>query len=241
MPLGPGALDANAIYQYGESDSAGPLFSDFLNLLGASVSAKFTAAALPFVAASAAARDTHWGTPANAAARRALQDRGALTVRTDKGNIEQYFANFTDGGANPGGRTVQGWYIVLGPDTPASLALAANWAVYSGSYTAPSWYYSGHRVHLKGSRLIRTGATLVVAGGGTYALTAGAVASAQRPAEPITAPGILGVNGTIATCMVQLTSAGILQMISLAAGTIQTTGGDGNHVTIPDMSWRLQL
>lgn len=68
----------------------------------------------PVVAASATARDAHWGTPTTSAGRLALQNLGAQTIRTDKGWIEQYFAGLTDGGSNPQGQTPAGWYPVAG-------------------------------------------------------------------------------------------------------------------------------
>lgn len=129
MPLGPSTVDANGILMFGEDEPTGPLFSDFLNLLAQSVSAKFTGLALPFATTSSALRDTHWGTPATAAARRALQDLGATTIRTDTGRIERYYAGLTDGGANPGGATVAGWYPV-GGRMPCVL-LARNATAYT--------------------------------------------------------------------------------------------------------------
>jgi hypothetical protein len=192
------------------------------------------------VANSSSARDAHFGTPASAATRRTLQDSGAQAVRVDKGYTEQYFAGLTDGGANPAGRTTPGWYIVNGPGAPTALTLAANWTVYSAAYTAPSWYYSGDRVYLKGSRIIRTGATLAVAGGGTYVVASLAIPAALCPAElPATQITIVGINGVFTTCFMQISATGFLQFVSGGTGTIQTTGGDANHVTIPDMSWRL--
>lgn len=68
----------------------------------------------PIVASSSAARNAHWGTPANATQRLALQNLGAITVRTDLGWTEQYFAGLTDGGSNPAGVAVAGWYPILG-------------------------------------------------------------------------------------------------------------------------------
>ena len=81
---------------------------------------------VPYVAASSAARDTYWGTPATAAARRALQDLAAVTIRTDAGWTEQYFAGPTDGGANPGGAPVAGWYPVAGARPRARVLTSAN-------------------------------------------------------------------------------------------------------------------
>lgn len=65
------------------------------------------------VAASAAARDQYWGVPGTAAARTTLQNRGATTIRTDKGWTEQYFAQW-HATQNPGGASVPGWYPITG-------------------------------------------------------------------------------------------------------------------------------
>lgn len=67
----------------------------------------------PVVAASAAARDAHWGVPSTSSARLALQNLGAETIRTDTGVTERYFANLTDGGSNPGGKATAGWYTIV--------------------------------------------------------------------------------------------------------------------------------
>ena len=45
--------------------------------------------AAEMVAATAAARDAYWGTPATATARRTLQNLGATTIRTDTGITER--------------------------------------------------------------------------------------------------------------------------------------------------------
>lgn len=66
----------------------------------------------PIVAASSAARDLYWGVPSTASARRALQNLGAEAIRTDTGITERYYAGLTDGGANPGGKAVAGWYNI---------------------------------------------------------------------------------------------------------------------------------
>ena len=67
-----------------------------------------------YVAPTAAARDLKFGKPTTANARLALQNSGALCMRTDLRYIEQYFAGATDGGANAGGVTTPGWYPVAG-------------------------------------------------------------------------------------------------------------------------------
>ena len=113
MATGAGFTDPHGVWMVGESDTVNALFSDFLNRIGVSVSA-IISARVPFVAASGAARDSYFGVPATAAARVALQNRGARCTRTDKGYIEQYFAGKNDPttSANPGGKLAPGWYCV---------------------------------------------------------------------------------------------------------------------------------
>lgn len=137
-----GAYDANGIWQYGEGDNIA-LFSDLLNLGQESVSDAFTddraritqvennmEATSTFVASSQAARDSHWGVPANATQQLALQNLGARTVRTDSGITEQYFGLYNVS-TNPGGRDSAGWYpinksIGLTPIKPTSVAITGS-------------------------------------------------------------------------------------------------------------------
>lgn len=80
-------------------------------------------------AGSAAARDAHWGIPANATQRLALQSSGATTIRTDTGTEERYYAALTDGGSNPGGRTSAGWYrLSVGAPLHAEYSTTVNLA-----------------------------------------------------------------------------------------------------------------
>ena len=155
-----GYYDANGIWRYGESDSIA-LFSDLLNLGQASNSAAISSdrsrisfleqsveQASTFVASSQAARDSYWGIPANATARLELQNKGARTVRTDLGVTQQYFAATTDGGSNPGGREVAGWFMVnnMGQQmiptsvTAVSGTISAN-AEGEVSYTSCTAFY----------------------------------------------------------------------------------------------------
>jgi len=91
-------------------------------------------------AASSSARDAHWGVPANATARRTLQDLGPLTVRTDLGTIEAYFAGLTDGGSNPGGRTTAGWYQVVPTVRSAGRRVrTTNQSISNNAYTAVTY------------------------------------------------------------------------------------------------------
>ena len=116
-----GSPDTNGIWKYGEDDNIA-LVSDLLNLGTTSTSTAFTAdrarlatveagleTSTTFVAASATARDAKWGAPTTVAARVLLQNKGARTIRTDLGIIEQYFAVYNSS-TNPGGRTTAGWY-----------------------------------------------------------------------------------------------------------------------------------
>lgn len=61
------------------------------------------------VAASAAERDAIWGAPTSAAARLALQNKGATTIRLDTGITERYYAQY-DAATNPAGALAPGWY-----------------------------------------------------------------------------------------------------------------------------------
>jgi hypothetical protein len=115
-------------------NNLGPELGD----MGASIEAALQAASIPPVtnpqivaAGSAAARDAYWGVPATEAARLALQNKGAQTVRTDKGWTEQYLATY-DASANPQGATTAGWYVVSGRPEPLNTALIvpkAGWTV----------------------------------------------------------------------------------------------------------------
>lgn len=97
----------------------------------------------PVVAASAGARDAHWGVPANSTESLALQAAGAMTIRTDKGWIEQYFALY-NAGTNPTGASVAGWYPIGGympqfsVDASSAVSIASGaWAVLTGGWGTP--------------------------------------------------------------------------------------------------------
>lgn len=155
MPTGPGAIDAEGIYQFGELDDPTGLFSDTLNLGMESVSDAFRNRVKPVerrthVAVDAAARDAFYGVPASAAARRALQDSGATCLRLDLGYEEQYYAGFNDPTALANvafGVPVAGWYPVAGamwgnvvrsaaafniPNAATDVSANANWTPESG-------------------------------------------------------------------------------------------------------------
>jgi hypothetical protein len=127
MPVGPGGINANGVYLYGEDDSAAP-FSDMLNLGMDSVSTQFTndrarltsletTAANPnvYVAASAAARDAKYGDPAamTAAQRKTLQDRGVTIWRTDLMMFERFYAVY-NASTNNSGAAAYGYYPLNG-------------------------------------------------------------------------------------------------------------------------------
>lgn len=156
-----GSLDGKGIGRYDETTPIPAQFSDYMNEGIESISD-----ALPhMVASSQAARDAYWGTPATAAARRALQDRGATTIRLDTGQVERYFALTTDGGANPGGRAAAGW-VASGDDSGwIAATLNAGWAAVAGE--APSYRKKSGVVYLRG-RANTTGA-----GAAAFTLPAG--------------------------------------------------------------------
>ena len=142
-----GTYDANGIYQYGESDPIA-LFSDLLNLGQESTSDAFTddrariafleqsvEQASTFIASSSAARDSYWGVPSTSTQQLALQNKGARTVRTDTGYVEQYFAVYNSS-TNPGGRDSAGWYITNRQNHWLQIPLkAANVTLTGGSGT----------------------------------------------------------------------------------------------------------
>lgn len=124
MAAGAGFFDAEGVWQYGETDNIGTLFSDFMNVAPQSISTQFvadrsrlttleTAVDNPtvYVASSEAARNTHWGTPTTSSTQLALQNLGATTIRTDLQMTERYFATY-NASTNPGGARVPGWYPV---------------------------------------------------------------------------------------------------------------------------------
>jgi hypothetical protein len=143
MAAGAGFFDAEGVWQYGETDNIGTLFSDFMNVAPQSISTQFvadrsrlttleTAVDNPtvFVASSEAARNAHWGTPTTGSTQLALQNLGATTIRTDLGITERYFANYS--GSNTGGARVAGWYPV--GNEAAFMGKATRSAVSGTSY-----------------------------------------------------------------------------------------------------------
>ncbi|RWZ52941.1 hypothetical protein ELQ90_03120 [Labedella phragmitis] len=91
-----------------------------MQALAEGVEAALRAAGVPaatnpdaIVAATAAARDAHFGVPTTSASQLALQRRGASAIRTDRGWTERYFALY-NASTNPGGARQAGWYPVAG-------------------------------------------------------------------------------------------------------------------------------
>lgn len=128
-----GSLDAKGIGRYDETTPIGPTWSEYMNEALDSVSE-----ALPqLIAASDAARDAYWGTPATGPAQLALQARGAETIRTDKGWTERYYGLYNSG-TNPGGAPVAGWYPVSGklPKARITKTVAQNTSGAPGTFTA---------------------------------------------------------------------------------------------------------
>jgi hypothetical protein len=135
MAAGAGFYDAQGVWQYGETDNIGTLFSDFMNVAPISISTQFVAdrsrlTALEtttdnptvYVANSEAARNAHWGTPTTGSTQLALQQLGATTIRTDLGITERYFATYNVS-TNPAGSRTPGWFPV------------GNEALYMGTAT----------------------------------------------------------------------------------------------------------
>lgn len=156
MPTPPPAADENATPLYGirypKATAKAYTLPTKLADLATDMETVLHDAAMPavissaiIVAASSTARDSHWGTPTTSTARLALQGLGATTIRTDLGIVQQYFANLTDGGTNPGGRTTAGWYQVSASGTTGSLLAAVKTTAQSlasstsGSTSIVTW------------------------------------------------------------------------------------------------------
>jgi hypothetical protein len=173
----------------------------------------------PVVALSQGGRDAHWGIPTNATQRRALQDRGALTIRADLGTTERYFAGLTDGGANPGGHTLAGWYSDdTGPLDP----------------TVPSgWKLNGASVRRKNGIVNNVGQFNSLANG---TLTSSFMTIGYLP--PGTFPNIpLLVSGTTSLtvlCQFQINETGVIQVRTLAGNTAYTTN---TQFSISGQNW----
>ncbi len=149
------------------------------------------------VAASAAARDAYWGTPATEQARLALQAKGAITTRTDTGCVERYFATY-NAISNPAGTTPAGWYPVSGAlpfgqvlraPVPVTIRYGQYDNISSSSYWAParlqggmSAFASGWKPPIAGDYRIE--AELLTAGTGPVALLTGFTTGATAPARP---------------------------------------------------------
>jgi hypothetical protein len=110
------------------------------------------------VAPTAAARDAYWGVPATDSERTALQNRGATTIRTDKGWTERYFAAAS--------APVPGWYPVdRGPivhaENTAAQTINNAWASLSTSLptadTARSIGYTPAAATIQVAGLYRVG------------------------------------------------------------------------------------
>lgn len=127
----------------------------------------------PVVAASASARDAHWGVPTTATQRLALQALGAETIRTDTGIDERYYAALTDGGSNPGGKATAGWYQ-LGGSTTVDGMLQLTTATSTATGTGVVTTFDATDVYNNlGSDLTitRSSGKIVCAVAGTYEFT----------------------------------------------------------------------
>lgn len=189
MPAGPGGINANGVYLYGESDAATPV-SDMLNLGMGSVSTQFTndrarltsletTAANPnvYVAASAAARDAKYGDPATMTGtqRKALQDLGVTVWRTDLGIFQRFLAAYNSS-TNPTGAASYGYYpidntvLFAGKRSNTSLTIpnSAYTVVSFNSFTATGSTSNTETIQINSST---TPSTFTVRTAGWYRLS----------------------------------------------------------------------
>lgn len=154
MAAGAGFTDSRGIYKYGEADSIGTLFSDFMNLGQSATSDAIaadrsrltsleTSVANPtvFAASSTTARDAKLGDPAamTATQRKTLQDSGVLVWRTDLNILEKFLATY-NASTNPVGAATYGWYPIRGQaGIQAERNNTAGSALTSGSYVVQSF------------------------------------------------------------------------------------------------------
>lgn len=237
---------------------ASQLPTSFQNL-ATDVEAALSAATIPpafpapvYVAPTAAARDIYWGVPATEPDRLTLQNRGAQTVRTDKGWTERYFATF-NASTNPGGTTPAGWYPV-GGQVPIGRMLRSGvaksfttaWASdYSlSTYWATSFrqnvdpYLDGWIVPVTG--LYRVGLAIAASDAHVAAVGDGPAAPTGRGAPTILETSAVGVafatNRSEGTTLRRLTAGAKLRLsiIGLTAATWQagTVGEDSSHFEI---------
>ena len=96
----------------------------------------------PYVANSSAARDAKFGVPADETARLALQNSGAVTIRTDTGWTEQYYATY-NAATNPGGASPAGWYPVEGTMPDARVVRSTTGYTFS----AGTWHTLFNTAH----------------------------------------------------------------------------------------------
>ncbi|MBZ4486285.1 hypothetical protein [Microbacterium sp. cx-55] len=178
------------------------------------------------VAATAAARDAFWGVPANETARRTLQNRGATTVRTDKGWTERYYATY-DATTNPGGVKVAGWYPVGGSMPQIDLYPSGAQVVNSGSlisaWSAPG---SGDSIAFGGAEWFSYGGGIITVNRtGVYsvsALVSVSSASGAAAAFFLTRNG----NSSVQAQDTVLTHSGYGTMAHLTAAGISLDAGD---------------
>jgi hypothetical protein len=228
MAAGAGFYDAEGVWQYGETDNIGTLFSDFMNVAPVSISTQFaadrsrlttleTAVDNPtvYVAASAAARNAHWGTPTTGSTQLALQNLGATTIRTDTGVVERYFATY-NASTNTGGSVTPGWFPVDGSAvfygtatrTTASgvdYAIGAAGFSYVESFDSLGW----HNPSVNPERITPgiTGLYRV-----TSTLSFAANATAYRRAQISVNGGILTGSAILATYTPAVTVVGVLAL-----------------------------
>lgn len=257
MAAGAGFYNAQGVWQYGETDNIGTLFSDFMNVAPISITTQFVAdrsrlTALEtltnnptvFVAASSAARDTKWGTPTTSSTQLALQNKGATTIRTDTGIVERYFATYNVS-TNPGGMKTPGWLPISGL-VPSFMALAnVSQSITTGNWTTlasaiPTATISrGFTSYTGGALTIATEGTYRVSNSISYAssTSVGAVVNKNNATMATTSAWIAyaqaTANSAYCSAVVQLAAGDVLRF-----GTAQTSGGNlstqglGSYVSV---------
>lgn len=195
-----------------------------LSQMAADIEAALVAAQIPpvqpmsiVVAASDGARDAYWGVPASAAERLTLQNKGATTVRPDKGWEERYFAIY-NATTNPSGRAVSGWYPIA---QPLSFQYRSPAAVPNNSPTklaALAVYPSGAAAPLAANIFTPSAGGLVVRNPGIYSF----LFTTQWDAQP---------SGRVFTEIAAASVGGFSVRASMAASE-DTTSVSAPQVTV---------
>lgn len=213
-----------------------------LEQMAADVEAALAAAEIPpvtpapvMVAATPLARDQFWGVPGNEAERLALQNRGALTIRTDTRWIERYFATY-NATSNPGGATPAGWYPVAGDMPEVNLLPAAPQQLPTTMQNITNWAPPGQGLS------VSTAGTefFTVAGGVVTCLRAGVYEMSSRLALNSAAGHAIAfyllrnnstAGGNVLTQETVLTHGAYGTMANLQVARVQLDAGDNVRVT----------